>query len=588
LIYAYDADGRVTSRSIDGSAESYGYSNAQLTNVTNPLGSFGYTYSPSTGQLTQVAYPNGQQTNLDYFNPSDPLGSLGSLKDISNINGATNLSKFSYTYTPSGDIKTWQQQLGTTNNSYAMAYDADSQLKAVTQTAGTTGFDGLTANQAVSYTYDTAGNRSLEQDASFSHSFNVNNLNQLTDITANALTVTGSTNRAAAITINGQAVTEDANNNYQSTLAKAGGSSTPLTVVAQSSDGSVTVSNHHVLNAQPYVYDANGNLIKDPHYNYVWDAQNRLIQINVVNPQQANQVDNVLMGYDGYGRRVSITERHGTTVLNAKTFVWFGAELCQERDITGHTVNKQFFTLGEEIGTSKYYYTLDHLGSVREMTDTAGTVHARYDYDSWGRQTKLSGDLDADFGYAGYYNYKTTNQYLTWYRVYDPNMGRWLSRDPLKEKAGLNLYDYVENDPFEWMDSFGLCNDGGGGGAKLPSKGNPGSGVGIAISLDETVGFVNRSFPLLNTPSFNDLLDGNFGTGGIPIESWQPALVGIDVNFHIGFPNGFQLPVGNFSPYFGAGWLSKYLSFGADKNGINISLGGGLGLPFGAGYTPCP
>jgi RHS repeat-associated protein len=201
------------------------------------------------------------------------------------------------------------------------------------------------------------------------------------------------------------------------------------------------------------------------------DAQNRLIQINVVNPQQANQVDNVLMGYDGYGRRVSITERHGTTVLNAKTFVWCEAQLCQERDITGHTVNKQFFDTGERIGTTNYYYTKDHLGSVREMTDAAGTVHARYDYDSWGRQTKLSGDLDSDFGYAGYYNYKTTNQYLTWCRVYDPNMGRWLSRDPLKEKEGLNLYEYVKNDSFKWKDPFGLCQHSSHGGAPMVPSG---------------------------------------------------------------------------------------------------------------------
>ena len=99
ITYSYDNDGRIASRSIDGSTESYGFTNAELTNVNNPLGGFNYTYD-NAARLSQVAYPNGQVTNLDYFNPADPLGQ-GRLKDITNLGaGATanqTLSKFSYT-----------------------------------------------------------------------------------------------------------------------------------------------------------------------------------------------------------------------------------------------------------------------------------------------------------------------------------------------------------------------------------------------------------------------------------------------------------------------------------------------------------
>jgi hypothetical protein len=77
--------------------------------------------------------------------------------------------------------------------------------------------------------------------------------------------------------------------------------------------------------------------------------------------------DTVQMAYDGWGRRVSIIESHGTTVLTVKTFVWCAGNLCQERDSTGHTVTKQFFDLGEQINGTNYYDTFDHLGSVREM-----------------------------------------------------------------------------------------------------------------------------------------------------------------------------------------------------------------------------
>jgi RHS repeat-associated protein len=169
------------------------------------------------------------------------------------------------------------------------------------------------------------------------------------------------------------------------------------------------------------------------------------------------------MSYDGLSRRVSITELHGTTVITANTDVWCGTDVCQERDITGHTVTKQFFSLGEQINGTNYYFACDYLGSVREMTDASGVVHANYDYDAFGRQTKLSGDLDSDFGYTAFGIEKTLCLDLTWARVYDPEKGRWLSRDPMGENAQFNLYPYVNNNTLKYTDSLGLVASGSGG-----------------------------------------------------------------------------------------------------------------------------
>ena len=41
---------------------------------------------------------------------------------------------------------------------------------------------------------------------------------------------------------------------------------------------------------------------------------------------------------------------------------------------------------------------------------------------------------------------------------------KWLSRDPLGEYAGINIYGYVLNDPVNGVDLFGLCGGGSGGG----------------------------------------------------------------------------------------------------------------------------
>lgn len=96
------------------------------------------------------------------------------------------------------------------------------------------------------------------------------------------------------------------------------------------------------------------------------------------------------------------------------------------------------------------------LGSIREMTDSAGAVRARYAYDPYGRQTKVSGDLEADFGFTGFYRHRASGLYLTKYRAYDAELGRWISRDPIAERGGLNLYGYVQNNPINRIDPLGL------------------------------------------------------------------------------------------------------------------------------------
>ena len=42
------------------------------------------------------------------------------------------------------------------------------------------------------------------------------------------------------------------------------------------------------------------------------------------------------------------------------------------------------------------------------------------------------------------------------YRCYSPGMARWLSRDPIGERGGRNLYVFVRNNPIAGIDSLGL------------------------------------------------------------------------------------------------------------------------------------
>ncbi len=108
-----------------------------------------------------------------------------------------------------------------------------------------------------------------------------------------------------------------------------------------------------------------------------------------------------------------------------------------------------------------YYYTRDHLGSIREMLNSSGTILTRYTYDPYGKQTTnyLSGSVDATFRYTGDYYHQTSGLSMPQFRAYDSNTGRWLSRDPLpnvEKVQGPNLYEYVWNDPLYYNDPTGL------------------------------------------------------------------------------------------------------------------------------------
>jgi len=184
-----------------------------------------------------------------------------------------------------------------------------------------------------------------------------------------------------------------------------------------------------------------------------WDAEDRLVSVEVSGTTLRTEFT-----YDGLSRCVRITERDGAVVNSDRRFVWCGYERCEERGVDGSTVLRRFFPQGEEIGGQAFFCFRDHLGSVREMTD-AVALRARYDYDPWGRRTKLSGDVDSRRGFTGHFTLDDPELVLAPFRAYDPEVGRWLSRDPLGEWSSLNLYAYAANQPTGLVDPTGLKID---------------------------------------------------------------------------------------------------------------------------------
>jgi RHS repeat-associated protein len=185
---------------------------------------------------------------------------------------------------------------------------------------------------------------------------------------------------------------------------------------------------------------------------YEWDAENRLVAI-------ASGAKRVEFSYDGLDRRTRIVVRNGAAVVSDRRYVWSGAQLCEERDASGASVLKRYSSHGiqnlaaPELPGGNYFFTRDHLGSIREMTSASGVAYV-YDYTVFGEPSLLGSGQLSDFGFTGHFQLPGFDTLLAPHRGYSPGLGRWLSRDPGGESRGLNLYAYT-SDPVNNLDPYG-------------------------------------------------------------------------------------------------------------------------------------
>jgi RHS repeat-associated protein len=457
ITFGYDELGRATNRSINSTANAASAqydSIGRMQSVTNVLGTFAYSYVNATGRLDHVDYPNGQKAQFDYF------GNTGDqrLKQIKNLDSsAAVISQFDYTYNPVGNIATWTQaNSGQANpRRFNFEYDGADQLR------GAGLIDTVTQASVTQheYDYDAAGNRTLDQLDSTVSTYASNDLNQITSRAGGGkMHFRGTVNEPSAVTVGGTPASVDGAGNFNGTANVSIGTNT-VAVVATDANGNTRTDNYQVTTSDAlatFTYDLNGNLINDGSKTYEWDATDRLVGINI--GTHRTEIE-----YDGLARRVHLTEKDLGNVTSEKRFLWCGNELCEERNASGGTVTKRFFPQGEErIGGATagvYFYARDHLGSIREMTDSDGDVRARYDYAPWGSRLKIEGDLDCDFGFTGFYVHFQSGLNFSRTRAYDSIGMQWLSQDPLGEAGGNNLYRYAFNSPVNWTDTLGLLVD---------------------------------------------------------------------------------------------------------------------------------
>ena len=469
VLYDYDTLGRIVQRTVNGAPHMFTYDAlSRLTSETNGLGLFAYTYlSNVSGRVKRVTYPNQTSANFEYY----PANNERRLKKIWYDDDRVSydpvlMSSHEYEYSPVGNITSWIQKRRdhanpnqVNQNNHTFAYDPINQLTSALQKR-----NNVTVNQ-YGYTYDKAGNRTKETVNSDVRGYGYNWLNQLlgvqTEENTGMIRFKGSVDKPSFVKVNGLPVYLAANNTFETYLQGQKGMN-EVTVEATETLWGNTRRNKYSFNQTDdllklsHTYDADGNLTYDGTRTFTWDAKNQLTRITHADGTKTE------FTYDGRGRRIKQVEKdkYGNITDEKRLFWVNGNQPFEERSST-NTVLKRYFAQGEhEVNSSgaainKVFYEKDHLGSVRGLVNNNFTSQTVYDYDPYGRRTKVSGSLDTVVGYTGHHWHAKSGLYLTWFRQYNPETGRWLSRDPIEERGGINLYGYVGNNVTNLRDPRG-------------------------------------------------------------------------------------------------------------------------------------
>lgn len=283
-------------------AVSYAYDvMKRLTNITSPVGSFGYGYVPNPSQLVRkLTLPSSAYITNDYDNVSRQLFT----KLVKSDNSILNFHH--YDYNP-GNQRTNQARVNlvSTNgpaylatNSVAYGYDAIGQLLAA---EGKEADNTVRLSEKFAYTYDTAGNLSNRVQHLLTNTFNVNSLNELTTVTrAGNLTVAGTTSgRATNVTVNTlEALLYNDASFARTNMSLSDGDNT-FTAIAKDSYGRLDTNSvtTYLPATATYTYDLNGNLLSDGRRWLDYDDENQLTRV-LVNQQYKSE-----FSYDGKMRR---------------------------------------------------------------------------------------------------------------------------------------------------------------------------------------------------------------------------------------------------------------------------------------------
>jgi RHS repeat-associated protein len=390
----------------------------RLTNVTSQAGSFAYLFPSGSATLnaSRIGLPNTSYITNTY----DPVERL--LGTFLKNSGNTTLDSATYVYNLAGQ----RTQMGRTDSStVTYTYDRISQLKTALGNGGQ-------STENLGYDYDTAWNLNYRTNNGSTATFSVNSRDELTSIP-------------------GSPCTYDANGNL------------------------TQLGNALSIGIVQYTYD-DENRLTQVASNYNAAPSGPLIGTNGTN-YQSN------FTYDGLGRLRKRSESIDGVLQTTTVYIYDGWRVIQERDANNDPLVS--YTRGTDLSgslegaggiggllarstgsagnwTSHAYYHADGNGNVTYLVDSSQGLAASYRYDPFGNTISTNGPLaDANvYRFSSKECHVNSGMYYYLYRFYDPNLQRWINRDPLGESAGANLYAFVRNDSVNMYDPEGWYGRG--------------------------------------------------------------------------------------------------------------------------------
>jgi RHS repeat-associated protein len=211
----------------------------------------------------------------------------------------------------------------------------------------------------------------------------------------------------------------------------------------------------NTANGKSFGYDNNGNTMTESSRQYIYNQNQRLIQVN-------DGATTAYYTYNGNGQRAKKVVNGVTTVFHYSLSGQIIAESNSAGNITAEYVYLNGQPLAKIEGGNTYYYHNDHLGTPQVMTDSAGVVKWSADYKPFGEATvNPSSTITNNLRFPGQYFDVETGLNYNYYRDYNPAIGRYIEKDPIGLRGGINLFAYTSNNPINFSDPMGLVDVSG-------------------------------------------------------------------------------------------------------------------------------
>jgi RHS repeat-associated protein len=203
-----------------------------------------------------------------------------------------------------------------------------------------------------------------------------------------------------------------------------------------------------------YEWDLDGRLKEKrtgtARWRYEWTADGRLRSMRTPDNQRYSYE------YDGFGRR---TSKEGTG--ERTEFRWDGSVVAAATAGSGRSTEwlhqpGSFQPLAKREGCQIWQCLTDQVGTPRELLGRDGRVGWAGHPAVWG-QTGGSQRIEADcpIRFQGQWLDAESGLHYNFHRHYDPEIGQYLSPDPIGLLGGTRSYGYVHN-PLSWVDPLGL------------------------------------------------------------------------------------------------------------------------------------